>query len=99
MDGIQTPVDTDLDNRGAPNSPLSSYLTSGRFALTTEVKVDDVKVYPNPVKVGEAINVRLGSDRDATYILVDATGKNVATGNFKNTVSMKQVDYYLDCIC
>ena len=89
LDGIQTPVDTDLDNRGAPNSPLSPYLTSGRFALTTEVKVDEVKVYPNPVKVGEAVNVRLGSDRDATYILVDATGKNVATGNFKNTVSIE----------
>lgn len=51
IDGIQDPVDTDLQAKGAPHSPLSPYGVSNvkKGESKSEI-IKQVKVYPNPVK-------------------------------------------------
>lgn len=89
-DGIQAVVDTDLAKRGAPNSPLSPYATFLKNSLTNSAKtakisditeaVNDVKIYPNPVKAGE--NLIVTAAEEGNYTLFSAEGKVVKSGKF-----------------
>ena len=106
-DGIQAVVDTDLVKRGSPNSPLSPYASfaknSGLMAKSiseSDVKtaVNDVKVYPNPVKAGENINVKAGEE--GTYTMFSAQGQLIKSGKFSgnaevNTASLPTGLYIL----
>ena len=93
-DGIQAVVDTDLINRGAPGSPLSPYAIFSKTAGTTTANkaVDvatvaaDIKVYPNPVKAGENINIK--SSQEGTYTVFSAQGQLVKTGKFTNNAEV-----------
>lgn len=88
-DGIQAVVDTDLVRRGAPNSPLSPYATvlrinkvAAKIAGATQITeiVNDIKIYPNPVKSGE--NLMISSVEEGAYVLFSAEGKVVKTDKF-----------------
>ena len=106
-DGIQAVVDTDLVKRGSPNSPLSPYASfaknSGLMAKSiseSDVKtaVNDIKVYPNPVKAGENINVKAGEE--GTYTMFSAQGQLIKSGKFSgnaevNTASLPTGLYIL----
>lgn len=94
-DGIQAVVDTDLVTRGAPNSPLSPYaslLKSGQVSARgiadsdiTE-KANDVKVYPNPVKSGENLNVK--SEEGGVYTLFSAQGQLIKSDKFSGNTEI-----------
>ncbi|SFN57610.1 Por secretion system C-terminal sorting domain-containing protein [Chryseobacterium oleae] len=94
-DGIQAVVDTDLVKRGAPNSPLSPYATlmknaqmksgKGIDADITE-KANDIKVYPNPVKSGENLNVR--SEENGVYTLFSAQGQLIRSDKFSGNAEI-----------
>ena len=106
-DGIQAVVDTDLVKKGAPNSPLSPYASfaknSGLMAKAvseSDVKaaVNDIKVYPNPVKAGENINVK--AEEEGTYTMFSAQGQLIKSGKFSgnaevNTASLPTGLYIL----
>jgi hypothetical protein len=88
-DGIQAVVDTDLVKKGSPDSPLSPYASfaknSGLMAKSvseSEVKsvVNDIKVYPNPVKAGENLNIKSGEE--GTYTMFSAQGQLIKSGKF-----------------
>ncbi|MBB4807529.1 hypothetical protein HNP38_002835 [Chryseobacterium defluvii] len=86
-DGIQAVVDTDLINRGAPNSPLSPYASFAKNGTTGREKAtdiaataNDIKVYPNPVKAGENLNIR--TTEEGTYTVFSAQGQLVKNGKF-----------------
>ncbi|MBL1219406.1 T9SS type A sorting domain-containing protein [Chryseobacterium sp. L7] len=95
-DGIQAVVDTDLVRRGAPGSPLSPYaalLKNGQMnaakGLTgSEVATvaNDIKVYPNPVKSGENLNVK--SEESGTYSLFSAQGQMIRTDKFSGNAQI-----------
>jgi hypothetical protein len=88
-DGIQAVVDTDLVKRGAPGSPLSPYAAlakNGKVAAKgTDVSpaqaANDIKIYPNPVKSGENLNVK--SDEEGTYTLFSAQGQLIKSDKFR----------------
>ncbi|MDR2237937.1 MAG: T9SS type A sorting domain-containing protein [Chryseobacterium sp.] len=91
-DGIQNPVDTDLVKRGAPGSPLSPYasLLKNAFMRTvskatdleeTKKTVNDVKIFPNPVKSGENLNIR--SEEGGIYSVYSSQGQLIKTDQFK----------------
>ncbi|GAA5100697.1 hypothetical protein GCM10023210_39470 [Chryseobacterium ginsengisoli] len=92
-DGIQAVVDTDLVQRGSPNSPLSPFASvkklAGKMAKTAEkisetkpveTIINDIKIYPNPVKAGENLNIRF--NEDGNYILFSAQGQLIRSGKF-----------------
>jgi hypothetical protein len=87
-DGIQAVVDNDLIKKGSPNSPLSPYASfaknSGLMAKSSisEVKsvVNDIKIYPNPVKSGENLNIK--STEEGTYTMFSAQGQLIKSGKF-----------------
>ncbi len=88
-DGIQAVVDTDLVKKGSPGSPLSPYASfaksNGVMAKSvsgSEVKsiVNDIKVYPNPVKAGENLNIKSGEE--GTYTMFSAQGQLIKSGRF-----------------
>ncbi|MDQ0783271.1 T9SS type A sorting domain-containing protein [Chryseobacterium sp. W4I1] len=89
-DGIQAVVDTDLAKRGAPDSPLSPYASLLKNAqMETAAKgtdispaqaANDIKVYPNPVKSGENLNVK--SEEGGTYTLFSAQGQLIRSDKF-----------------
>ncbi|MCW3160206.1 T9SS type A sorting domain-containing protein [Chryseobacterium oryctis] len=93
-DGIQAVVDTDLVRRGAPNSPLSPYASYSK--TSTKVDTDrasgvveaanDIKVYPNPVKAGENLNIK--SAEEGTYTVFSAQGQLVKTGKFTSNTEV-----------
>ncbi|MDP9961245.1 T9SS type A sorting domain-containing protein [Chryseobacterium lathyri] len=95
-DGIQAVVDTDLVKRGAPNSPLSPYvamLKSGLMkedarGITSDVTstANDIRVYPNPVKSGENLNVKSGEE--GTYTLFSAQGQLIKSGKFSGNAEI-----------
>lgn len=95
-DGIQAVVDTDLVNRGAPNSPLSPYATLLKNGLISAAKgitasevasvADDIKVYPNPVKSGDNLNVK--SQESGTYSLFSAQGQMIRTDKFSGNAQI-----------
>jgi len=89
-DGIQAVVDTDLAKRGAPDSPLSPYASLLKNAqMKTAAKgtyispaqaANDIKVYPNPVKSGENLNVK--SEEGGIYTLFSAQGQLIRSDKF-----------------
>ncbi|MCJ7933399.1 MAG: T9SS type A sorting domain-containing protein [Chryseobacterium sp.] len=89
-DGIQAVVDTDLVKRGAPNSPLSPYAAFAKNGSMIAAKItgaseianvaNDIKVYPNPVKAGENLNIR--SSEEGTYTIFSAQGQLVKSEKF-----------------
>jgi len=94
-DGIQAVVDTDLVKRGAPNSPLSPYATLLKGAQMKTGKAvgaeiteaaGDVKIYPNPVKSGENLNVR--SEEGGVYTMFSAQGQLIKTGQFSGNTEI-----------
>ncbi|WP_336733014.1 T9SS type A sorting domain-containing protein, partial [Chryseobacterium sp. VD8] len=93
-DGIQAVVDTDLVKKGSPNSPLSPYSSVARNSGLTakaslgEVKTaaNDVKVYPNPVKAGENLNVK--SNEEGVYTLFSAQGQLIKSGKFSGNAEI-----------
>lgn len=94
-DGIQAVVDTDLVRRGAPNSPLSPYATLLKNAQMKTGKAvgaeiaeaaGDVKIYPNPVKSGENLNVR--SEEGGVYTMFSAQGQLIKTGQFSGNAEI-----------
>ncbi|WP_143882979.1 T9SS type A sorting domain-containing protein [Chryseobacterium binzhouense] len=94
LDGIMDPVDTDLINRGAPNSPLSPYASAMRSAASGKQKTTVellTKVYPNPVKAGDIINIVMPNKESAEYVLVDTTGKQLSKGSFTNSTKIETV--------
>lgn len=94
-DGIQAVVDTDLVKRGAPGSPLSPYasqlknaqMRTGK-AVETEVAAtaNDVKIYPNPVKSGENLNLR--SEEGGVYTIFSAQGQMIRSDQFKGNAEI-----------
>ncbi|SHE50841.1 T9SS type A sorting domain-containing protein [Chryseobacterium sp. OV279] len=94
-DGIQAVVDTDLVKRGAPNSPLSPYaallknaqMKSGK-GIDSDIteKANDIKVYPNPVKSGENLNVR--SEENGVYTLFSAQGQLIRSDKFSGNTEI-----------
>ncbi|MDR2237934.1 MAG: T9SS type A sorting domain-containing protein [Chryseobacterium sp.] len=94
-DGIQAVVDTDLVKRGAPGSPLSPYasqlknaqMRTGK-AVETEVAAtaNDVKIYPNPVKSGENLNLR--SEEGGAYTIFSAQGQMIRSDQFKGNAEI-----------
>lgn len=94
-DGIQAVVDTDLVKRGAPNSPLSPYaallknaqMKSGK-GIDSDIteKANDIKVYPNPVKSGENLNVR--SEENGVYTLFSAQGQLIRSDKFSGNAEI-----------
>lgn len=88
MDGIQAVVDTDLVKKGSPNSPLSPFAAFAKNAGTSDnarvtdvaTAANDVKIYPNPVKAGENLNIQ--STEDGTYTVFSAQGQLVKNGKF-----------------
>lgn len=93
-DGIQAVVDTDLIAKGSPNSPLSPYSSFAKNsaiaakALVGEVNTvaNDIKIYPNPVKAGENLNVK--SDEEGTYTLFSAQGQLIRSGKFSGNTEI-----------
>ncbi|GAA5100693.1 hypothetical protein GCM10023210_39460 [Chryseobacterium ginsengisoli] len=93
-DGIQTVVDTDLVKRGAPNSPLSPYASFAKKGEMTakssisEVKsvANDIKVFPNPVKSGENLNVKSGEE--GTFTMFSAQGQLIKSGKFSGDATI-----------
>jgi len=98
-DGIQAVVDTDLVRRGAPNSPLSPYAVLAKTAkmgmeakkaaiVTNEATAvaNDIKIYPNPVKAGENLNVK--SSEEGVFTIFSAQGQLVRTGTFKGNAEI-----------
>lgn len=94
-DGIQAVVDTDLVKRGAPNSPLSPYgsqLKNGqvnaRGIADSDIteKANDVKVYPNPVKSGENLNIK--SEETGIYSVFSAQGELITSGKFSRNAEI-----------
>lgn len=106
-DGIQAVVDTDLVKKGAPNSPLSPYASfaknngvTAKSISEADVKsvMNDIKVYPNPVKAGENINVKAGEE--GTYTMFSVQGQIIRSGKFSgnaevNTASLPTGFYIL----
>lgn len=94
-DGIQAVVDTDLVKRGAPNSPLSPYASllknasgSAKITSASEITdtVNDVKIYPNPVKAGESLMVT--TTEEGIYTLFSSEGKTIKSGKFSGRTSI-----------
>ncbi|WP_223606546.1 T9SS type A sorting domain-containing protein [Chryseobacterium sp. OSA05B] len=95
-DGIQAVVDTDLVKRGAPDSPLSPYATLLKNAMKTNAKgitdpdvtekANDIKVYPNPVKSGENLNIR--SEEAGVYTLFSAQGQLIRSDKFSGNAEI-----------
>ncbi|MCW3160208.1 T9SS type A sorting domain-containing protein [Chryseobacterium oryctis] len=94
-DGIQAVVDTDLEKRGAPESPMSPYAVFAKNAgakVTADKATDiaavaaDIKVYPNPVKAGENLNIK--SAEEGTYTVFSAQGQLVKTGKFTSNAEV-----------
>ncbi|MDR6085062.1 hypothetical protein QE441_000856 [Chryseobacterium sp. SORGH_AS909] len=93
-DGIQAVVDTDLVERGAPDSPLSPYAVQAKNAQKTSkasdtgirTAADDIKIYPNPVRSGESLTIR--SQQEGIYSLFSAQGQLIKTGQFKGNVEI-----------
>lgn len=93
-DGIQAVVDTDLVNKGAPDSPLSPYasfakngsLTTGSKASDTAAAINDIKIYPNPVKAGENLNIR--SSEEGTYTIFSIQGQIVKSDKFERNTEV-----------
>ncbi|MCD9853574.1 T9SS type A sorting domain-containing protein [Epilithonimonas sp. JDS] len=85
-DGIMDQVDTDLVNRGAPNSPLSPYAVANKTAgkMTPDTATaNDIKIYPNPVKAGESLYIQTNkSDLETVYNVYSAQGQLVKSGKF-----------------
>lgn len=84
-DGIMNPVDTKLDVRGAPGSPMSPYNTTvaPRGSLPAEEvakAANDMKIHPNPVKAGENIVIDALSKMDTQYTIYSAVGSLVKSG-------------------
>jgi len=89
MDTANPVVDTDLVNHGAPGSPLSPYAIAARggsniskITVVDAVVANDVKIYPNPVKTGENINISLMGNVESQYSVYSAQGQLVKTGKF-----------------
>ncbi|WP_062697393.1 T9SS type A sorting domain-containing protein [Chryseobacterium indologenes] len=94
-DGIQAVVDTDLVKRGAPDSPLSPYATllknaqmKTAKAIGTEITeaAADTKIYPNPVKSGENLNLR--SEEGGVYTMFSGQGQLIKTGQFSGNTEI-----------
>ncbi|MDR6922040.1 T9SS type A sorting domain-containing protein [Chryseobacterium sp. 2987] len=94
-DGIQAVVDTDLVRRGAPNSPLSPYATllkneqmKTSKAIGAEITEasSDAKIYPNPVKSGENLNIK--SEEGGIYTMFSAQGQLIKTGQFNGNTEI-----------
>lgn len=96
-DGIQAVVDTDLVKRGSPDSPLSPYaslLKNGQMTSAAKgikdsdiaEKAGDIKIYPNPVKSGENLNVR--SEEGGIYTLFSAQGQLVKSDKFSGNAEI-----------
>lgn len=89
-DGIQNTVDTDLANRGAPNSPLSPYAVFAKNAGKLVQKISDTplletdtRIYPNPVKAGENLHIQSAeSAKEGIYTIYSAQGQLVKSGKF-----------------
>ncbi|MBB4807528.1 hypothetical protein HNP38_002834 [Chryseobacterium defluvii] len=102
LDGIQAVVDTDLVNRGAPNSPLipgtpfAKNAKAGAAPKDKETKDakavannginNEIVIYPNPVKAGENLNVR--SAEEGTYAVFSAQGQLVKNGKFNGNTEI-----------
>ncbi|HBV16408.1 T9SS type A sorting domain-containing protein [Chryseobacterium carnipullorum] len=94
-DGIQAVVDTDLVRRGAPNSPLSPYISllkigqaSAKAITDSDIteKANDIKVYPNPVKSGENLNVK--SEETGIYSVFSAQGQLIRSDKFSGNTEI-----------
>jgi len=91
LDGIQAVVDNDLIKKGSPNSPLSPYASFAKTGAkmsakaTTDISavVNDIKVYPNPVRSGENVYIKSsGAKEDGTYTMFSAQGQLIKSGKF-----------------
>lgn len=91
-DGIQALVDTALLKRGAPGSPLSPYGSSlknaakGSGISEIENVAVDAKIYPNPVKSGENLNIQ--TKEEGTYTLFSLQGQLIKTDKFKGNTQV-----------
>ncbi len=85
---------------------LKEVATNGQFVYSDiklvrlgQVSTDKIKVYPNP-SVG-TINITNAGD-NATYDIVDFTGKVIMTGNFNQSIEMQDLPkgiYTLKVVC
>ncbi|WP_415328971.1 T9SS type A sorting domain-containing protein [Chryseobacterium sp. MMS23-Vi53] len=94
-DGIQAVVDTDLVKKGSPNSPLSPYASFAKNAglmaksiSESDVKnvINDVKIYPNPVKTGENLNIK--TEEEGTFTMFSAQGQLIKSGKFSGNAEV-----------
>ncbi|UOU99812.1 T9SS type A sorting domain-containing protein [Chryseobacterium daecheongense] len=90
-DGIQAVVDTDLVKKGAPNSPLSPYASFAKNGGVVAVSkasditaatdaINDIKIYPNPVKAGENLSIK--SSEEGVYTIFSTQGQIVKSDKF-----------------
>ncbi|UOE37771.1 T9SS type A sorting domain-containing protein [Chryseobacterium oryzae] len=90
-DGIMDQIDTDIVNRGAPGSPLSPYSLQGRVGFSNvepEVIKDD-KIYPNPVKSGDVLNIETKNpEGKTTYYIYSAQGQLVKSDSFVGKIQV-----------
>ncbi|MBQ0152333.1 MAG: T9SS type A sorting domain-containing protein [Chryseobacterium sp.] len=93
-DGIMNSVDTKQDVKGAPGSPMSPYAVQAINATSRIIAspsamaevAQDVKIYPNPVKAGEVLNLQSANSKEHTnYVIYSAQGQVVKSGNFTGT--------------
>lgn len=94
--GVSNPADTDIVKRGAPNSPLSPYaiFAKNNQAATSKTSdiadaataINDIKIYPNPVKAGENLNIR--SSEEGTYTILSTQGQLVKSDKFTRSTEI-----------
>ncbi|NER19025.1 fibronectin type III domain-containing protein [Spongiivirga citrea] len=84
---------TGLSNAVASTNSISAIQT---FSTFSEADVDegfdgDFLIYPNPV-IGSSLNIRMPDSGEATYRIMDITGKQIKAGKLiQNTISVNEL--------
>ncbi len=84
---------TGLSNAGASVNSLNAVQTFTTFseADTDEGFDGDFLIYPNPV-VGNFLNIRMPDNGEATYRIMDITGKQIKAGKLiQNTIKVNEL--------
>lgn len=75
MDGIMDSIDNDVSERGSPYSDIP-FSVNPLIAAKGEQLVEEfaIKLYPNPVKVGEDIYIEVSNDEILNYVIYSING-------------------------
>lgn len=89
MDGIMDSIDNDTAEQGSPDSPIPANVNPLIAGKGEEVLNEfAIKLYPNPVKIGEDIHIEVSNDEILNYAVSSLQGSILKEGTIQDKTNI-----------